>query len=320
MNNHQINEFVKTIAIAVILLLINVSSAFAKNVFFIGHSLTDFNLPYMVSHLARSAGYKHDWKFQIIIGSPLKWNWQNAHRIKGDQFSLNSRDAVRGLPSGRFDSLVLTPSGRIPDHLRWSESHVYASKFFALALQNNLHAEAYIYQVWPSLDPKYWQESNWENEIEVGLYGDQKSAGMGKLGLVGMAAWIDKKLHAQRPVKIIPAALAMRSLKKTIERREIPGLNAITDLFDDDIHLNKLGNYFIACVHFSSIYNRSPVGLRNTIPDLYNRSLMYFKVQKDIAVKFQKIAWETVQSFNVNYEKTLKLKQYDFELNALNSN
>ena len=311
MLNYLMLKFFKTVSYMLVICVFSITSVSAKNVFFIGHSLTDFDLPYIFSQLAHNAGINHKWKFQIIIGSPLKWNWQHAKDIQNDGFSVNSRDPIRGLPSGKFDALVLTPSGRIPDHLRWSEPHIYAKKFYALALQKNQDAEAFIYQVWPSLDPKNWIEKTWEEEIKAGLFGDEKSEGMGKLGLVGMTVWMDKHLKSSSPVRIIPAALAMLELEKKIDSGEVSQLKNLSEIFSDDIHLNKLGNYFIACVHFSSIYERPPLGLKNTITDLYDRRKLYLSVPKDLAIAFQTIAWETVNNFNSDYKKISRLKKYN---------
>lgn len=310
MLNYLMLKFFKTISYMLVICVFSITSVSAKNVFFIGHSLTDFDLPYILSQLAHNAGFNHKWKFQIIIGSPLKWNWQHAKNVQNNGFSMNSRDPNRGLPSGNFDTVVLTPSGRLPDHLRWSDPHIYASKFYALALQKNSDAEAFIYQVWPSLDPKNWIEKTWEEEIKAGLLGDEKSEGMGKLGLVGMSLWMTKHLKSANPVRIVPAALAMLALKEKIDNGEVPHLKNLSELFSDDIHLNKIGNYFVACVHFSSIYNQSPIGLKNTVTDLYNRRTIYLDVPEDLAKAFQRIAWESVNEFNSNYKSFSKLEKY----------
>ena len=61
----------------------------------------------------------------------------------------------------------------------------------------------------------------------------------------------------------------MAALYDAIEDESVPDLDEIADIFTDDIHLNDVGNYFIACVQYATIYRRSPVGAARELTDRF---------------------------------------------------
>ena len=87
----------------------------------------------------------------------------------------------------------------------------------------------------------------------------------------------------------------MASLVREIEARG--GVGQVRDrrgLFADEIHLNDLGNYFVALVHYAVLYQKSPIGLPHALrrgdgseaeaPD------------PDLARLMQELAWSVARS------------------------
>ncbi|MBK8346503.1 MAG: T9SS type A sorting domain-containing protein [Saprospiraceae bacterium] len=100
------------------------------------------------------------------------------------------------------------------------------------------------------------------------------------------------------PVYIIPGHKMMARIYDDIQLNLVPGITNISQLFSDNIHTNSLGNYAIAMIHYSCIFNESPVGLPN---DLMPDPPSGFKVPSPaLALYLQTIIWDVV----TNYPRT----------------
>jgi hypothetical protein len=77
-----------------------------------------------------------------------------------------------------------------------------------------------------------------------------------------------------------------------VQAGEAADLTSLTQLFSDDIHLNDLGNYFIACVQYAVIYGTSPVGLPRQLVNQWGKP--YKPPSEALALRMQQIAWDVV--------------------------
>jgi hypothetical protein len=135
----------------------NVRPAQAANVMHIGHSLMEKEMPLFVKTLADEAKIPHSYSYQLIIGSPLTYQWdignfsEEEQKNKGRQ-GVNARAA---LASGKFDALVMCDATPVLTHLKWG-SLDSAPKFYELAMNSNPKTRVYLYHFWPSLNaPDY---------------------------------------------------------------------------------------------------------------------------------------------------------------------
>jgi hypothetical protein len=91
--------------------------------------------------------------------------------------------------------------------------------------------------------------------------------------------------------RIIPGHRAMMALYDAIQSRALTwATNGIDYFFSDDIHLNEIGNYDIACLHFAVVYRASPVG--TTVPAQLQGSLSAAQ-----ALQLQEMAWRAASSY-----------------------
>lgn len=97
---------------------------------------------------------------------------------------------------------------------------------------------------------------------------------------------------------MIPAGQGMAAMYDAIQAGTVPGITNIEDLFSDDIHLNDIGRYFIACIHFVTIHQVSPVGLTHQLKNRWGGE--FDAPSASLALKFQEIAWETVSNYPRN--------------------
>jgi len=99
---------------------------------------------------------------------------------------------------------------------------------------------------------------------------------------------------------MIPAGTAMVALYDQIEGGSVYGLTSLMQIFKDQIHMNDIGNYFVALVHYATIYKRSPVGLTNETfdrnDDPFQDGDPFEAPHPDTARDMQKIVWEVVRN------------------------
>jgi hypothetical protein len=99
------------------------------------------------------------------------------------------------------------------------------------------------------------------------------------------------------PVYIIPGHKMMARIFDDIQLGRVPGITNINQLFSDNIHLNSLGDYAVAMIHYACIYNKSPVGITNNLLYANNTNS---RPSIALATYLQTIIWEVV----TNYPRT----------------
>jgi hypothetical protein len=118
----------------------------------------------------------------------------------------------------------------------------------------------YLYETWHQLDdPEGWLE---RIDRDHELYWLSRVLGPALAGLPDGAQ-----------IFLIPAGPVLAAFVRRVEA--MGGLGNVrdrTDLFAraedgalDPIHLNDLGNYLVALVHYAVLYQRSPIGLPNAL-------------------------------------------------------
>jgi hypothetical protein len=217
---------------------------------------------------------------------PLKGNWEQC---RGQGPERSACEAIeRGSPNGPYDVLVATDANNpIEANRIFNETHVYLEHFMELMFSRNPSARTFLYTSWEELGSPHHNGIDWVDAIpsELAQYeliargAEQISAARGRNG----------------KVEVIPANLALRELIIRIERGEISGLSNRRDIFNDSVHMNATGNYFIAAVVFSCIFNRSPEGAASTIPGMFGGTLV--SVPSALAVQLQRIAWQVVSDY-----------------------
>jgi hypothetical protein len=254
------------------------------NVLMIGHSLVNFDMPAMFKGLADDAGKAHQRAEQIIIGSPLKHNWENSHTAQGV-------DARVALPTSTWNVLVMTEAIPLQNHLTWSDTYVYAGNFHQLARNGNANTRTYIYETWHCIYSGTptgcaWDDGDalaWRQRLDLDRTKWQGIAD--HLNLLGVGP----------TVELVPAGRALGLLHDRAAAGQVPGLSSVFNLFTDDIHLSNAGNYFVALVMYATIYRASPQGLTHQINDQWGNAYPNLP-SATTAAAMQEIAWEAVST------------------------
>jgi hypothetical protein len=255
------------------------------SVVMVGHSLFGTTGPDMLEAALSETSAQVEVRAQITNGAPLRYNWDHSDEAEGI-------DARRALPEGTTTDLILTEAIPLANHLQWSETEIYAQAFAGLAMVANADARVFVQETWHSL------KSGTGEAIEY----DDKAATPWRVRLQeDLADWegIVELLREGQPeardrIALIPAGQGLARLDDAIVAGEVPGLSRIVDVFDDDIHLNARGHYFVSMVQYAVLTGASPEGLSHFVKDRFGQS--FDGIDAEMAAAMQRVALETVES------------------------
>lgn len=229
------------------------------SVFHLGHSLVNRDMPAMLAQLAPPG---HHYDSQLGWGTTLKAHWGDAP-ITGfaeENAHPRFRPAHEAVASGDYDAIVLTEMVEIRSAIRYFDSAEYLARWAEKALAARPDVRLYLYETWHPLDdPEGWLQ---RLDLDHDRYWLRR--------VLGPAL---RKLPSGTQIHLIPAGPVLAAFVRAVEGQG--GLGNIrdrTDLFArgptgelDVIHLNDLGNYLVALVHFTVLYHESPVGLPHAL-------------------------------------------------------
>ncbi len=268
--------------------LCNVLTAQDHAVYFVGHSLIAHTIPQMIDELANDdPSVTYSFGNQIINGSPL-WNqWRNPENGEGDwDYSID-------LPTGNYDRLIVTEAVPLQNHLTWSGTHEMTANFHNFFHSHVPNGQMYIYETWhcinsgPSLEDCSFDNDDhipWRQRLDDDLVKWE--------GIADHA----NSLSTHHDVLLIPAGQAMARLYDAIEDNALSGVNSIEYFYKDDIHLNEIGSYYVACVMYATVYKKSPVGLTVNTNNVWG--IPYNSPGETLGRQLQEMAWETVCGYS----------------------
>ncbi len=274
----------KAILFGLILTASSVVAQNGKSVFFIGHSLVNHNMPRMVDGIAKSKTFvNHTWERQLNNGANLKWNWEQSAGSEGV-------DGRVEIPNSNYEVLVITEAVPLDNHLQWSQTYSFSYNWHELAVSANSNVQTYMYETWHCIN----------SGLPAGCSYDD---GDGVLWRTRLDTYKEKweiivdsvNVHQNgNDMLLIPGGQAMARLNDSIVAGAVPGITDIRSFFDDDIHMNDTGNYFIACVQFATIYGVSPVGANAHLQNEWSGDYEIPYGNTALIEKLQEIAWEEV--------------------------
>jgi hypothetical protein len=251
----------------------------------LGHSLVGRDMPAMLAQLSG-----HDHASQLGWGASLRQHWEPAEPVPGfDEENAHPahRPAHVALGSGTYDAVVLTEMVEIRDAIRYHDSAFYLAKWARLVQAANPDARVYLYETWHRLD----DAEGWLNRIDLDLNRYWRAILKGAMAQDGVGV-----------IRLIPAGQAMAALVRRIDQSPIDGLSRREDLFarnpdgtQDTIHLNDLGAYFVALVHYATLYHKSPVGLSHRLRRADGSAAD--APSEAAAALMQEVAWQVVRGY-----------------------
>jgi hypothetical protein len=191
-----------------------------------------------------------------VPGSPMEVRWATPP-------GYDQPDARHDIAD--YDTLVLTERVPLSNTLPWHNSIEQGLLWFTNAWtkgNDGKGAETILYATWIDITSGPGAE-NPHNDPEASIPFRERLP-------IEMARWESIQDHVNEirpsgspPMRMIPGPLLIAAIYDEIAAGTAPGLTDISDLFSDGIHLNDLGNYYIALAHFAVIYDRDPRGMQN---------------------------------------------------------
>jgi hypothetical protein len=251
-----------------------------------GHSLTD-PIPHPLGILVKAAGGAASHGLVIdnssIPGSPAEHRWDNDLNLP--------IDARRDIAN--YELLVLTERVPVRSTLQYHHSHDIALKWFTHAWQNGnggRGAETIYYASWIDIrsGPGNTDEYDLPDERQI-PFRERLDLEMGDWQ--DIADYVNKNRPAgSPPMQVIPGPRVMAAVYDAIAAGTAPGLSAINDIFEDNIHPNAKGGYLIALAHFAVIFGRDP----HTIPTLRGEAGWPSAEQQDW---MKDLVWDVVRAY-----------------------
>jgi hypothetical protein len=244
----------------------------SARVFISGHSLTDDPLGDFMGSIAQSMSTPMAWNEQIVLGSPIRARTRGDNpadasfagyrtgKNRGGSTSLNVAAELANpqtLSGQRYDTLLLTERHDLANVLLWEDSVRYTRHFHERLIAGNAQANSYLYHSWLNVTNKS-DPSAWINYERAAAPAWQCVAARVNQSLAGEGRG-DRMAY-------LPAGLALANLVEQATRSGVAGISGgsvretMDRLFSDDVHLTRIGAYYMALVSYSSIYRRSPVG------------------------------------------------------------
>jgi hypothetical protein len=219
-------------------------------VYHLGHSLVGRDMPLMLQLLA---GPGHGHASQLGWGASLRQHWEPSVEVPGfaqENAHPAHRPAHEAIGSGQYDAVVLTEMVEIRDAIRYHDTPLYLAHWARAVRAANPGARVYLYETWHRLD----DPAGWLARIDADRGAAWEAILRAALARDGVGA-----------IHVIPAGQAMAALVRRIEQAPDPGLSRREDLFArtpdgtvDLIHLGDAGAWFVAMVHFATLYHRPP--------------------------------------------------------------
>ena len=257
------------------------------SVVYVGHSLINYDMPSYVGSIAASKGMSYSKAVQVIIGSPLRVNYENCRRATATYSPPSAYTfSCDAIDTGNFDTVVLTEANNtLASHRQFNNTDEYVSRYLEQLLRRNPSGRTLLFTTWEAL-PTYGADWGARQAADLAGYED----------VARRAAQLAAARGVSGSIEVIPVDIALRDLLTRIDRGEIPGVSRST-IFLDDVHMTNAGNYFVACVVFAAIYNRSPEGASETVPSPYPGQPPLVDLSGGAGRTLQRLAWDTVTAY-----------------------
>lgn len=248
------------------------------------------DMPHM---LAQLAGQGHDYKSQLGWGTPLRDHLNPDYPINGfEKENAHSHylDLQEAIASQQFDTFIFTEMVEIKDAIKYFDSAKYTKQLITSMRKLSPTSTIYLYESWHEVtDPEGWitrldrdLDKYWLKEI------------------------LDKAmapLSDQPPVYVIPVGQVFSSFFKEVEKRGgVKGIQSPEDIFAktddgqlDPIHINDIGVYFVALVHYAVLYQESPVGKPYQLTKFSGQPAT--APSNEAAQLMQEVTWQVVSTF-----------------------
>jgi hypothetical protein len=298
MRNCRVGGRILALALLGFSSIIAAPAAFAQardkaSVVLVGHSLINYEMPEYLGTLASSKGLAYSKALQVIIGSPLRLNFENCRRATAgyqdvpSSFSYSCDAIESGTGSGPYDAVLVTEANNtLAGHRQYNNTDEYVARYMELLRGRNPAGRTLLFTTWEAL-PTYGASWGAKQAADLAAYEE----------VARSAAQIAAGRGTGGTVEVVPVNIALRDLLARIASGGVPGVTSRDQIFMDDVHMTRAGNYFVACVVFAVLYNRSPEGATEVVPSPYAGQPALVDLSGGAGRAMQRLAWDVVSTY-----------------------
>ncbi len=258
----------------------------------VGHSLMNHEIPQMLRLIAASRKKPITVYEQITNGSPLSANWKNS--VNAEKHPDNLYGDLRAeidKAKPPFDAVILTERVAIAECIKWEDTLGNTIRWRNHTMQANPKAKVFLYSTWVGIHNGDW----WKDVPDLPTWRSRTEKDGQLFAQVANDVTRDPRSTKGSPVNLVPGHTAMGMLYDQLQTGKLPWLGKnIRAVMADDIHLNRTGNYFIACVMFATLFKESPVGATGVTKSIWGQPMTDLTSAQ--ARELQQIAWKAVSS------------------------
>lgn len=270
-----------------------INSQTIESVFMLGHSLIGHRNPNFVNALSLDDGVNFQYNYQWNPGGQLGFHLAFTSSFNTFQSSftkdslINDRwdiQLANGVDAFVFTEAVDDPTGdnrgSVQQHINFSNTFNNVNSFYDLAIAGNPNCDVYLLETAQYQNFTFYTDyADWAANIRGILKNDWDSI-------------ITNSQLSGKNVKMIYGGQAIVDLHEEILQGNVPGMTSIADVYDDTIHPNDIGFYYLGCLIYSYLYKKSPVGL--VYENIDNRNFgVYQAPTAQQAAELQRIAYES---------------------------
>jgi hypothetical protein len=237
-----------------------------QRMFISGHSLTNEPIPSDLAAIAGGFGIQFAWNRQHLEGSSIK------QRSRGDATgNAPWTGYARGIDRANqpmdvlaefrrqdkpYDTLLITEQHSLLGSLVWNETVPHLRNFHERFIAHNPNGTTYFFEPWLSLDdksdPKRWIDYERAAAPVWRCIVEQMNQTLAAEGRRDHIVSLPAALALVHLIELATQGSGVAGITRDSARSTVDGLVA------DDVHLTRLGNYYVALVTFTLTF-RHPV-------------------------------------------------------------
>jgi hypothetical protein len=219
--------------------------------------------------ISSAAGVDLAWNMQYLEGSSIRQRREGPDPVRPDQSYRHGVDRwgrladpvaefSRGAADGRaIDTLIVTEQHALLNSLAWQDALVSLRDIHARFVEFNPHGRTLFFEPWLSVDDK----SAPQRWIEY----ERAAAPVWRCVVEAVNRSLDREVDPNG-IASIPMGLGLAALAERLTGPQSPAFvsarppaDRLALLFDDDVHLSPLGDFYVAYVLFRYLFSELPL-------------------------------------------------------------
>jgi hypothetical protein len=211
-----------------------------------------------------------------VPGAPIGWLW--SHNLEKGGFTHRPY----GNPNKAFAQYKWNAFTFQPFQWSYEKNIQHMPLFMDMLYKNSPDCQVYIYAQWP-----YNGGGDWIR----GWLAPRTEQIMSREEYEDHVTWLRENYKKGKPARLIPVGHAMYVMEQKIRAGQVPGLTSMWQAYDDGVHVNNLGNLFVASTYYATLFGEDPTPLPY---DMFNGPEQKITLTPELAGIVRESVWQVV--------------------------